>query len=196
MPARYSDEDALRMLCMFVLGDPDDEVRTTLRSEISDAHVQEVIRQATQPGWGWLRNSNFQIAICIGLADAFRHVRESNGDGIGEFTRRLRRVFGSITAEMIKTIAIARMAVNMGSGINQFISATEFLQFMAWMEAGDPLFVQKLSSTKRIPVIHGTQTWMVSCPTCGTEKRCDSNTKRFRCKCGFESAFPLSAKKI
>jgi hypothetical protein len=37
----------------------------------------------------------------------------------------------------------------------------------------------------------GTRTWFVRCPSCGTEKRCDKNTKRYKCKCGFDSLFPL-----
>ena len=39
----------------------------------------------------------------------------------------------------------------------------------------------------------GTDTWMVACPDCGTEKRCDKRTKRFRCKtegCDFDK--PIS----
>jgi len=36
-----------------------------------------------------------------------------------------------------------------------------------------------------------THTELVPCPDCGLEKRCDAKTKNFRCKCGFESPFPL-----
>ncbi|OHA64653.1 MAG: hypothetical protein A2667_02310 [Candidatus Wildermuthbacteria bacterium RIFCSPHIGHO2_01_FULL_47_27] len=34
------------------------------------------------------------------------------------------------------------------------------------------------------PVNRGTDTWLVPCPSCGLEKRCDAKTKRFSCKCG------------
>lgn len=38
----------------------------------------------------------------------------------------------------------------------------------------------------------GTKTWFVSCPNCGTEKRVDHRTKRFRCKqCDFDQPFPF-----
>ena len=35
----------------------------------------------------------------------------------------------------------------------------------------------------------GTATLRVPCPECGKKKRCDENTKRFKCQCGFEGGF-------
>ena len=35
----------------------------------------------------------------------------------------------------------------------------------------------------------GTDTWLVPCPNCSLEKRCDARTKRFRCKCGLEKPY-------
>ena len=43
-----------------------------------------------------------------------------------------------------------------------------------------------------MPIQRGTPT-QIPCPNCGLKKRCDANTKRFRCKnCGFDKAYPLS----
>lgn len=38
----------------------------------------------------------------------------------------------------------------------------------------------------------GNKTEMIACPQCGTEKRCDENTRTFRCKnCKFKADFRL-----
>ncbi len=41
----------------------------------------------------------------------------------------------------------------------------------------------------------GTETWLEPCPKCGLKKRCDKNTKNFRCNppqgCGFNKPYPF-----
>lgn len=38
----------------------------------------------------------------------------------------------------------------------------------------------------------GNKTEMIACPVCGVEKRCDENTKTFRCKnCKFKENFRM-----
>ena len=37
----------------------------------------------------------------------------------------------------------------------------------------------------------GTGTRLVPCPQCKIEKRCDANTKQFKCGCGFDAPYPL-----
>ncbi len=43
------------------------------------------------------------------------------------------------------------------------------------------------------PTSAGTFTQLVPCPTCELKKRCDKNTKRFKCKCGFDKPYPFSS---
>lgn len=77
--------------------------------------------------------------------------------------------------------------------------AFERVALFGLMRRTDEFFAtQRLQGFQQaLPLPHtqsnqGTETWLVSCPGCGLEKRVDRRTKRFRCKqCDFDQPFPF-----
>jgi len=54
-----------------------------------------------------------------------------------------------------------------------------------------PFFKENCSRFRPFSACAGTDTRMEKCPQCGTPKRVDAKTKRFRCKCGFAKSYPF-----
>lgn len=105
------------------------------------------------------------------------------------FEARLREFFSK---EVVETL-VAKLYPEITEGLERVARmqlmqhAAEFLD-QRLSQVSQPV----IATTNKTDEHQGTETWLVPCPDCETEKRVDHRTKRYRCKnCGFNERFPF-----
>lgn len=107
-------------------------------------------------------------------------------------------IFGQEKAELLFKTALQNYCQNLEKGEEHVKKMAEafvayrkerFAELESWSQpSSDRSFVV----SKPLRHEKGTDTSLIPCPQCQIKKRCDGNTKRFRCKCGFDSPYPFS----
>ncbi|OGF62597.1 hypothetical protein A2926_01060 [Candidatus Giovannonibacteria bacterium RIFCSPLOWO2_01_FULL_44_40] len=140
------------------------------------------------------QNKFFDTALRIAMAkDAVRGDKEGLDHG-GLFLKRLYDIFPQRTADSLFLHAYDRIKEDADAGKpilppyeelkRHSIERTKLLNLETTAKTPKPSYRSAGTPTDKIP-----------CPECGTEKRVDKTTKRFRCKkpdCTFDQPFPFS----
>ncbi len=133
----------------------------------------------------YVTDESFSFSAYIGMLDCAR-----KKDPAVAFVRRLMRIFPDTLME--KIYKLGQDSVKKYNGL----SKEEFLARWQKHQENRSRVLQEYFGNVPAKVnparIGGTATRLVRCPKCKTEKRCDSKTKQFRCKCGFQTAYPFT----
>lgn len=149
----------------------------------------------------YFRDERFSFSLELGIVKAIAEAktilpRDPTTEELGTtLLERLQEIFPEDLARKLLIYALK----NFVNGVHQPKSKEEFEEkirkhFQQRQEIREKYYpADKISSRPTTPRLSGTDTWVVSCPQCGQEKRCDAKTKRFRCKkCSFDKPYPLN----
>lgn len=110
------------------------------------------------------------------------------------FLKRLYDIFPQKLAERIYIYARDKLNEDKASGAELFPTKEQlnrhFEESRKILGLGQKKFLPHQKPIRGV----GIETKLVPCPNCEEKKRCDPNTKRFRCqKCGLDRQYPFSA---
>ncbi len=140
-----------------------------------------------------LQEQNFLMFLQLRIARTY--ISGEGSKNRGKILKDLSLIFGKENAELLYHIACENYRENLAKGKDYILQlSAAFVQFKKEQLAripnlSTPIFPKPVL---RVRKEKGTETSLILCPQCKTSKRCDENTKRFRCKCGYDSPYPFS----
>lgn len=147
-----------------------------------------------------LDDKDFGMALHLGVVRVFAtHPSESITATQKKFQNELEEIF-SQTLPTLPILLIARMLARiLAEAKRPSRSAEEEDRELQEMHLRRSKVLENVRlhenfTSERAHFNGGTSTQLVACPSCGTQKRVDRNTKRFRCKaasCTFDQPYPL-----
>ncbi|OHB22323.1 MAG: hypothetical protein A2939_04685 [Parcubacteria group bacterium RIFCSPLOWO2_01_FULL_48_18] len=161
-----------------------------LTQEDTKIHIENLRRAVSEESY--FKNQSFAVSLWIALAHT---IATNKGVKPAElrraFENRLSEIFPAPLAERLFRYTFKVLEKRYGEVKSHEDAIRELEEHRKNRRAILTKYgcLSQISPTKTR--LRGTDTWFVPCPQCKLEKRCDKNTKKFHCACGFKSAYPF-----
>jgi len=141
--------------------------------------------------------NNKHFATCLRLAILQAHQKTKDDPDWKQkwpmlFAERLAEVFPIDLGKTLASHAIGKFWEDARKGVDHILPSEQALkELVDSRKCIAEYAANQAPLPPRAPTYPGTATHLAPCPKCGQKKRCDQNTKRFRCSCGFNQSYPF-----